>query len=419
MTTHKIAEGENLSVIARQYGFRDWRTLYDAPENADFRTERPNPSLVFPGDELVIPERTLKKVPLQEAQGRRTFKLAKQAAPPSDVRFVFETEEGQPFPKLNVLVQTAGGQKMHHSDANGVLLVRDSSEMDSVQLVQIRDSSTSPIKNWDRFGGEFAKGASHVVSLPFDPIDAALPIVLARSSRRPRFAEDGSPAQDMTHGDYTKSQIENLRFMFELGKDLDTTPASEFFDDFENMATTLFATGDLEGNIKRMIAHMRGNTGSDYSDPILTREVRNHPSTGRFENQIRDQLTKLLNAHQGDPSTISSGEMKLVGRPRFNTASDKVGGLTIAINDTHAYDVDLIEYEIEGKQYQGKFRVIIYDHFGLDEPDVVSNSGSSGGLFGVLGGFRAWFILQHLVRFGYQPFVTRIELDYDFSGAVR
>jgi len=53
----------------------------------------------------------------------------------------------------------------------------------------------------------------------------------------------------------------------------------------------------------------------------------------------------------------------------------------------------------------------LYDHFGLDEPDV-DNSKS----YDYLAGFRAWFMLQHLKRFAYKPFLTVIELEYDFSG---
>ncbi len=53
---HIIRQGECLASIAEKYGFRKWQTIYEADENADFRESRPNPNVVFPGDELVIPE---------------------------------------------------------------------------------------------------------------------------------------------------------------------------------------------------------------------------------------------------------------------------------------------------------------------------------------------------------------------------
>jgi len=55
--THVVVEGESLSTIAAAEGFRDFRKLYDAPENAELRKKRPNPNLIRPGDEVVIPDR--------------------------------------------------------------------------------------------------------------------------------------------------------------------------------------------------------------------------------------------------------------------------------------------------------------------------------------------------------------------------
>jgi hypothetical protein len=55
--THIVRSGECLSSIAHDHGFRNWKTLYDHPDNADFKQKRPNPNVIYPGDVLVIPER--------------------------------------------------------------------------------------------------------------------------------------------------------------------------------------------------------------------------------------------------------------------------------------------------------------------------------------------------------------------------
>lgn len=54
---HIVVSGECLSGIAARYGLASWRSIYDAPENAEFREQRPNPNVIQPGDRLVIPER--------------------------------------------------------------------------------------------------------------------------------------------------------------------------------------------------------------------------------------------------------------------------------------------------------------------------------------------------------------------------
>jgi hypothetical protein len=51
-----VRQGECLSSIAELYGFSDWRVIYNDAQNADFRKKRPNPNLIYPGDELYIPD---------------------------------------------------------------------------------------------------------------------------------------------------------------------------------------------------------------------------------------------------------------------------------------------------------------------------------------------------------------------------
>lgn len=55
MTVHQVAPGESLYAIARQHGFATWLALYHHPDNAALRRRRPNPHVLHPGDEVVIP----------------------------------------------------------------------------------------------------------------------------------------------------------------------------------------------------------------------------------------------------------------------------------------------------------------------------------------------------------------------------
>ena len=55
-TTYTVRPGDTLTKIARDHGFANWRTIYNAPENASFRAKRPNPDRIFPGDVIVIPD---------------------------------------------------------------------------------------------------------------------------------------------------------------------------------------------------------------------------------------------------------------------------------------------------------------------------------------------------------------------------
>ncbi|BCD99506.1 PGRP and LysM peptidoglycan-binding domain-containing protein [Marinagarivorans cellulosilyticus] len=60
-TTHTVAQGETLTRIARQYKYSSASALYDHPDNEAFRALRDDPNVIYPGDEITIPDITPKK----------------------------------------------------------------------------------------------------------------------------------------------------------------------------------------------------------------------------------------------------------------------------------------------------------------------------------------------------------------------
>jgi hypothetical protein len=60
--THIVQQGECLSSIAQEYGFRDYKTVYQHGDNSELRKKRPNPNVIYPGDKVVIPDRDPKEV---------------------------------------------------------------------------------------------------------------------------------------------------------------------------------------------------------------------------------------------------------------------------------------------------------------------------------------------------------------------
>jgi hypothetical protein len=55
-SSYTIKSGDTLSKIAKQAGITDWRTIYNDPQNADFRKKRPDPDKIYPGDTIWIPD---------------------------------------------------------------------------------------------------------------------------------------------------------------------------------------------------------------------------------------------------------------------------------------------------------------------------------------------------------------------------
>jgi N-acetylmuramoyl-L-alanine amidase len=58
--SHTVQQGEHLSSIAEKYGFRTYQTIWNHSDNAQLKNKRVNPNVLYPGDVLFIPDKTLR-----------------------------------------------------------------------------------------------------------------------------------------------------------------------------------------------------------------------------------------------------------------------------------------------------------------------------------------------------------------------
>jgi hypothetical protein len=99
--------------------------------------------------------------------------------------------------------------------------------------------------------------------------------------------------------------------------------------------------------------------------------------------------------------------------PVFGSAADNALGLRITWNDTWAYEVFIKKYELKNSgEYILTYEVILYDHFGLDLPDIEKFYKYQ--LWGIGDGFQSWFVLQHL--WNYPPFITKMSFVEKMKG---
>ena len=54
---YTVKQGDYLSSIAKAFGFSDYQTIWNDPNNAQLKQQRQNPNVLFPGDILYIPDR--------------------------------------------------------------------------------------------------------------------------------------------------------------------------------------------------------------------------------------------------------------------------------------------------------------------------------------------------------------------------
>lgn len=75
--SHVVQQGEHLTQIAEQYGFRDYQTIWDHPRNAALKARRKNPNVLLPNDELFIPDKVQKTAACPTTQ-RHRFQIQAQ-----------------------------------------------------------------------------------------------------------------------------------------------------------------------------------------------------------------------------------------------------------------------------------------------------------------------------------------------------
>ncbi|WP_284037108.1 DUF3289 family protein [Neobacillus sp. 114] len=255
------------------------------------------------------------------------------------------------------------------------------------------------------------------------PLDANFSDTVIFQSARPEgYDANGNVANDMKTNDYTEDEIKDLSWMFRLQL-LESSFPNILFYEFEDMSTSLFAMGDMEDVILDMINHFRDGTGTEYRNQTLTKEASEHETTKAYVEFVKtalvDELKKNggnLAALQFDKSTKETNQFyqyiqDKASYPTFSTWSDRIGGLTITVNDTWGNTVSVKDFSVEKNHFKGVMHVRLYDHFGLDQPDVEK-------VYKNLAGFRSWFVLQHYDEYNskYKPFVTVMEMDIPFEG---
>jgi hypothetical protein len=149
---HTVKQGEHLSSIAAQYGFADWKKIWNSPENADLTQQRENPNVLYPGDELFIPDKETKDVS-KPTDNQHKFEVP---SVPLMLRIKLSKSYSQPIANtpcdlivdVNTAKLTSDGsglieQKISRTAANATLIVHDKI---TVQAKDVPVDITIPIQ---------------------------------------------------------------------------------------------------------------------------------------------------------------------------------------------------------------------------------------------------------------------------------
>ena len=116
MKEHLVRQGECLSSIAAQYGFDSWHTIYDHPNNQEFRKKRPNPDVIHPGDRISIPER--ERVVECGTQSSHKFK---RKTIKTSLRICFLDKDREPMTQKRYRLRWGSSEIEGETDGDGFL----------------------------------------------------------------------------------------------------------------------------------------------------------------------------------------------------------------------------------------------------------------------------------------------------------
>jgi putative peptidoglycan binding protein len=115
MMKHTVEQGEHLSGVAEKYGFRDFRTIWDYAENAKLKSARGNAHVLYPGDTLVIPEKTPKTLSAETDKHHRY----RVAVKPLMLRIALKDYDNEPIATMKCVLTVGGATYNLTTDANG------------------------------------------------------------------------------------------------------------------------------------------------------------------------------------------------------------------------------------------------------------------------------------------------------------
>jgi N-acetylmuramoyl-L-alanine amidase len=216
MSTYVVKAGDCLSSLAQRFGLPSWKTIYDHPENADFRELRPNPNLIYPGDRVFIPTPSLKEEP-GTTESRHRYAVRRDR---TLLRLRLKDAQGEPMAN-RAYVLTIGGRDIEGTTAGDGLLEETIPALATDGVLQVAATEDDPnVRVEWRIGigqldpVETLKGVQarlNNLGYTCGPVDGLMGPLTEGAVRR--FQEDHDLTVDGIPGPNTQGKLEQLHDM--------------------------------------------------------------------------------------------------------------------------------------------------------------------------------------------------------------
>ena len=204
--SYTVKQGDHLSSIAKAYGFTDYETIWNDPNNAELKQLREDPNVLFPGDVVYIPDREL-RVEAKATEVRHKFVKHGKAI---KIRLVLEDLFEKPI--ANAPCDLILGTETFHvvSDDNGQIEHEIKPDVKSGMLI-IKDDQTA------------LNGTAIPIKIGYlDPVEE-ISGQIARLDNLGYFPGDGTAAT----ADQFSSAVEEFQCDNDLPVDGDCGPATQ------------------------------------------------------------------------------------------------------------------------------------------------------------------------------------------------
>jgi N-acetylmuramoyl-L-alanine amidase len=112
---HSVSQGEHVCGIAANYGFSDYKTIWNHPNNADLKKLRQNPNVLYPGDSLFIPDREIKEYPRATDQSHKF----KRKGTTLKLRLTLQDQYEKPIANATCVLTVGAESRTITSDGSG------------------------------------------------------------------------------------------------------------------------------------------------------------------------------------------------------------------------------------------------------------------------------------------------------------
>jgi LysM repeat protein len=115
--TYTIKQGDHLSGIAQQFGFTDFQIIWSHGNNQDLKKRRKDPHVLYPGDQLFIPDKELKT----ETRPTTKVHVFQTTDTPLLLKIVLKDFDNKPLPNIACELEVDGQVQKLTSDGDGLV----------------------------------------------------------------------------------------------------------------------------------------------------------------------------------------------------------------------------------------------------------------------------------------------------------